>query len=453
MVDGMNITDVLLINLPIQKYFQKDMNAHNDFNPSLGLLSIIAYLELNGISCSIMDLTHENISKDVFEERLLSEQPKIIGITAYTENINMAIKFSERVKKLLPESKIILGGPHISLSLDEFKKSRFSDFAVQGEGESIFLELYYAIISEQELISYDKIDGLAYKQNNNIMVNKQRAFITDLDLLPIVCREVYPGEFYKKNETINIYTSKGCPSRCIYCAASALSGSSYRVRDIEHVFLEILSCQHRYKVNSYFMVDDSFTVIKKRILQFVSLYNENNANFSWICESLANSMTEELLEKLATNGCIAIQYGLESANQEVQSKIHKFVDLNHAIEIIRLTSEKGIMPCASFIFGHYCDTLETMKETADLIKFLHTNYDMEIGAGYNTPFPGTYQYLHKDELGLNIATQNFDNFSLLAPVVETENFTLDDQRNFMYEIKDAIFRKGREAYASKINRR
>lgn len=69
--DGMSSTDILFINLPIQRYYQKDSNIINGFNPSLGLLSIIGYLDLNGILCSIMDLAFENIKKEGFEKRLI----------------------------------------------------------------------------------------------------------------------------------------------------------------------------------------------------------------------------------------------------------------------------------------------------------------------------------------------------------------------------------------------
>ncbi len=449
----MSSTDILFINLPIQRYYQKDSNILNGFNPSLGLLSIIGYLELNGILCSIMDLAFENIKREEFEKRLILESPVIVGITTYTENIDMAVKFAERIKRLLPECRVTFGGPHVSLSLEEFKESEYVDFAIQGEGESTFLELYQAVVTGQSLFSYDKIDGLAYRIGEEVIINRKRDFITDLDLLPIVKRGVYADELYRKNDTINLYTSKGCPGQCIYCAASALSGACYRVRNIGHVFLEILQCQHDYDVENYFMVDDSFTVIKDRLLYFMSLYRENNAGFKWFCESIANAMTEEMLDQMAENGCIAIQYGMESANQEIQKKIHKNVDLKHAMDIIKATYEKGINPCASFIFGHYCDTEETMRETVEMIKYLYETYEMEIGAGYNTPFPGTYQYIHKDELGIKIAVSDYKNYSLLEPVMETENFTLDTQRNYMYEIKNYIYQKGKDLYANKRDKK
>lgn len=436
------MSDVVLLNLPIQRFFQKDTAIHNDFNPSLGLIYLATCLELNGRSASIIDLTYEKLSKEDFLLRIHYENPILIGISTYTENIEMSIAFSKILKTKFPDTKIVLGGPHVSLSQKEFYEGTEADFILLNEGEGSIVELVEAIFTNQELIAYSEIDGLIYKDKNEIIKNKERKYINDLDLLPIPKREFFSLLNYEGNMGINFSTSRGCPSKCIYCSATALSGAKYRVRDIHNVFLEMVMIENIVGPKNFFIVDDSFTIIKDRVETFTQLIKQYDGKFTWSCESLVNHMTDELLDKLASSNCNAVQYGIESGNQEVLKKINKKVDISYAKKIIKSTVEKGILPCVSFIIGHYCDTEETVKDTIDLIKELKSMYDIEIAAGFNTPFPGTIQYEKRDELGIELHTTNFKSYNLLTPIINTNAFNVEDQMNWMYEIKDIIYQKG-----------
>ena len=434
--------DVLFVNLPIQWYYQKETVVFNDFNPSLGLLCLATALEVNGRCAHICDLTHERISKLQFINLIREKKPRIVAISAYTENIDMALHFSTVIKKEFPNVRIAIGGPHVTLSQEFFYESTDVDFLVLGEGEATILELVEALGSEERIIKFSDILGIWYRKDGKVYANKPREFITDIDLYPIPKREYFSLDNYAKNENINIYTSRGCPNKCIYCSASALSGSKYRVRNIDNVFLEMVLVTKLIGEKNFFIVDDSFTVLKERVYRFIELIKQYKPQFYWNCESIANAMTEDLLKLMAEARCTAIQYGIESGNQEVQKKIMKYVNLEHAEEIIYKTAKYGMLPCTSFIIGHYCDTEETVRDTINMIKHLKNRTDVEVAAGFNTPFPGTYQFEHKDELGIRIKVNKYKSFDLLTPIIETNNFTLDQQRNWMYEIRNIVYEKG-----------
>lgn len=440
--DGLIMIDVLFVNLPIQWYYQKDTAVFNDFNPSLGLLCLATALEANGRNAHICDLTHEKIGKTEFIKLIKEKEPKIVAISAYTENIDMALHFAAVIKKEFPKINIAIGGPHASLSQEFFYESTNVDFLLIGEGEATILELVEALDSEEKVLKYADIPGLWYWKDGNVHENEKRDFIIDLDLYPIPKREYFSLDNYAKNANINIYTSRGCPNRCIYCSASALSGSKYRVRSIDNVFLEMILVTKLIGEKNFFIVDDSFTVLKNRVYRFIELIKQYNPKFYWNCESIANVMNEELLKLMSEARCTAIQYGIESGNKEVQKKIKKNVNLEHAEEIIYKTAEYGMMPCASFIIGHYCDTEETVRDTLNMMKRLKNNTDVEIAAGFNTPFPGTYQYENRDELGIRMKVTNYKSFDLLTPIIETDNFTVDDQRNWLYEVRNIVYAKG-----------
>ena len=259
--------------------------------------------------------------------------------------------------------------------------SKFVDFVVIKEGESTFVELLEAISSDQSAIKYGDINGMQrLKEDKTLVKSKVRPPITDLDLLPLIKREYIGFEVYKKR-IINLYTSRGCPAKCIYCAATALSGASYRTRDIDNVYLEILLINTSVEQKQYemYIIDDTFTAIASRVGRFTELVKKYKYQFIWRCESRIDVMNEEMLKCMAESGCINIQYGIESGSQKVLDGIRKNINLEKAREIIELTySRSGITICTSFMLGHYCDDKDTMKETIDMIKELYEKYDRSI---------------------------------------------------------------------------
>lgn len=426
--------DALLINLPIQTYKSKVAVSNFDFCPSIGLMSLYSALKFNGYSVEIIDLILNPMKKTEFIQKVCELRPKMLGISAYTENINIAIRLATSIKEVLPDIRIALGGAHVTLSLKEFSASNAVDFAIMGEGESSILELMTAISTEEKLIRYDDIDGLAFRRNNEVFVNNQRKFITALDVLPLPARDYYGLDMFKGNRWVIVSTSRGCPNGCIYCAAQTISGKKYRVRDIENVYLEIVMLQKEIKEDILItIIDDSFTVLKNRVSKFLDLIEDYNANFLWECESIVRHMDENLLKRMKKNNLISIQFGIESGNQQVLDRIRKGINLLYAEDIIRKARELGIITYASFIFGHYCDTEETAQDTIDFMKKLVTKYNVNVVASYNTPFPGTYQYEHAQELGMKFISDDFKMYTLLAPIVETENFTVKDQINWMHK--------------------
>ena len=422
------MSKVLLINLPVQYYLQQDFARQNSYNPPLGLLAIGTWLEMNGVDAEVLDLCNIYLNKQQLTKKIEESAPLLIGITVYTENLAMALNMSRFIKENFPQIKVVLGGAHATLAYQDCIESPYIDFVSRKEGESAFLELVMAIESNEKRIMYDQIKGIVFRRNGEIIVNKLEMPIEDLDILPILKRELADVKKYRKS--INISTSRGCPGRCIYCAATSISGATYRVRNVENVFLEVVLLKHDFgdRIHMIYMVDDTFTAIESRVTQFIDLVHKYHLNYSWHCESRVDVMTPELLEKMSKAGCYAVQFGIESGSQEVLDKIQKGIDLNHARRIIEATHKNHMLPILSFMIGHYCDTKETMQQTLDFIEEVSRRYHAEVALSYNTPFPGTWQYTHKDEIGLKLKTEKYSNLTLMNPVAETENFTLNDLR-------------------------
>jgi tetratricopeptide (TPR) repeat protein len=67
-------------------------------------------------------------------------------------------------------------------------------------------------------------------------------------------------------------------------------------------------------------------------------------------------------------GCIQISYGVESGSEKIRASLNKKITTKEIENAFSITSKYGILPRAYFIYGCPGESLETIKETIDLIK-------------------------------------------------------------------------------------
>ncbi len=408
--------------------------ARSNYMPPLGLMSIAATLRLHGYNVRIIDLSVRNYQTEEINAIIESMNPIMIGFSVYTENVDATFNMCKYFKRRYPGIFIALGGPHPTLEPEYCMRRRYVDFIDTGDGEQSQLELLEAIRTDQKLIRFSDINGLIYlDEKGQYQYGAPRRNIDNLDLTPIIDRRMVPESVDAL--TVTVYSSRGCPGRCIYCAAPAMSGGKYRIRDIENVFLEtLMALAQSRKRKEVFYSDDTFTVFRKRVERFIELCDTCKVKISWRCESRVDALVknQDILSGMKRAGCRRIQFGLESGNQQVLDNIRKNMDLDDAREIIGKTVEAGIHVAGSFMFGHYCDTKETMEDTLNFMEELKKAHgsEMDVVYGLNTPFPGTYQYENMEELGMSFTVNTYSQLDMYGPVIMTDNFDTDMLLNF-----------------------
>jgi len=147
----------------------------------------------------------EHINRHILQ----SFKPEVVALTCITENYNLAISYAETVKNFNENVKVVIGGVHITALPHSL--SRSMDYGVLGEGEQTFLEL---VQNDFEVTTW--IKGLAYWRNGKVAVSQPRGLIEPLDLIPHPKRTM----FLPENRKHYIFTSRGCPYRCIFCFSS-----------------------------------------------------------------------------------------------------------------------------------------------------------------------------------------------------------------------------------------
>ncbi len=415
----------------------------------MGMLMLAAVLEKAGHSVRLLDanaagrrLAAEEIAQIAAEMR-----PDVIGMTLVTPLVKEAYRLAESLRSC--GAKLIAGGPHATLLPDEPLDHGF-DAVVVGEGEPTVAEAVEAVLGRAPL---ETVKGLVYRgADGRIRHNEPRPPVADLDSLPPPARHlVEPADFGATADLhAHIFTSRGCPARCAYCAGG-LFGKKFRFRSADSVVDEMISLHRDYGTRHFHFVDDAMSMDRDRMRRICGRLIDERLGFTWHMMTRIDAVDEELLDLAARAGCVQIDYGVESGNPDTLKRIHK----PHTVEMVRrvipMTRSRGIKPVVFFILGFPWETpqavdatLELMRELAPYVEFLPAIASILI------PFPGTELYdRYKDEYAL-AGWWLSDDRSYDAPRIGTHAF----YQTVMYRmgvVLDADFFRYSAAMKAKIH--
>lgn len=404
--------------------------------PFLGILYIAAKLELEGFNVEVLDAQYfyaSGIDLDKYIEESCSGVA-VFGINSCITTHQEVLRLAAKIKESAPNSIIVVGGPHASLFPESVITHTDIDIVSVGEGEYSLTEICeFILLGKGNLAS---IKGIYYKdRSGNVCYTGQRPFITNLDVLPFPAKHLMDKTAYRDFGTI--ITGRGCPGRCIYCAAAPLSGSQYRWRSPENVIEEVKHCIENYDLDHIFFVDDTFTVKRDRVIAICNMIKEvtNKYNITWSCESRVNAVNPELLGTMADAGCRFIQFGMESGSNYVLKTIKKGTTVEKIEQATRWALDAGITVAGSFIIGHHSDTKESVEETirfASKLRSINPS-KVKIAFSINTPLPGTDIYNNAKDYGIKILTDDWSQYNLFSVVAETSNLSAIDIQNYYFE--------------------
>lgn len=338
--------------------------------PPLGLLSISAFLKAKGIANTIFDSTFSS-KTDLFAY-LLKQKPKYLAlyVNLMTKlNILEIIHFVRR-QKSLNHTRIILGGPEVTYHIEPFLKHG-AEFIVIGEGEQTLYELISNLDTPFNPFM-DTVDGIAFiNANGDVVKNKPRAKIKNIDQLPFPNREGIALEKYMNAwkdrhgySTISMTTMRGCPYSCNWCSR-AVYGMSYRRRSAALVANELAMLKQRYNPDALWFVDDVFTVSHKWLREFAAEVVKQDAVIPYECITRADRMNEEVLDLLARTGCFRVWIGAESGSEKILKLMDRRVRATQVREMIKMAQSKGIEAGTFIMLGYPGEQWEDIVATRD----------------------------------------------------------------------------------------
>lgn len=411
------MVEVLLVQPPLPP----PMNAYTSdivLTPPLGLCYIASYLK-SEFKVGILDSAILNQKLSVIKDELKKHSPKIVGISTTTHTYKNALSIARLAKRTLPKAFTVLGGPHVTFTIEDALKNSEVDFVIRNEGEISMFNLCQVLINGQG--SLEKVKGISYRRSNKPFNNPPQPLIQDLDSLPFPARELIPIHLYKI--PASVITSRGCPSNCIFCAARAMSGKSYRMRTPENVVKEVKYIYDTINPPFLFVADDTFTIFRGRTEQICEKFQD--LGIRWVCESRVNTVNKELLKVMSQSGCFAIQFGVESGSQKILKSIRKGITIEQVKRVVKWCIEEGMQPVCSFMIPHPDDDSNTIRETENLMNELK-RIGAQLYVSLTTPFPGTTLYSDAEKLGIEFITDDTNEFNLATPVIRNKNLKVED---------------------------
>lgn len=423
------MADILLILAPTPNPLSKELPKIAGVLP-LGIAYIAASLAENAIPVEVLDLFNNPCSSGELRRVIREKMARIIGLSATTENYSNAIRIARLIKDVDPSTVVVLGGPHVTFTAEETLQETAVDVVVRQEGEFSMVELAQYYLRGRG--SLERITGISFRDRAGAIIhNEPRPLIGNLDELPMPARHLFSdGRYATRYEPF--ITSRGCPYRCIFCSASAMSGGRYRMRSAPNVIDEIvfLANQGRKRIN---FSDDTMTASTRRLGAICDLLARLDLEIEWLCESRVDVLTLEILQRMRRLGCSIIQFGVESGSQQVLDQIQKGITTAQVEAAVRSAFQSGYDTIiCSFMVGHPFDTEDTVQQSIDFATKLQSTYGVEVRFHVCTPYPGTHLILNKEELGVELVSRNYEDYNFFNPVMNLKHLTQSQVRNLYF---------------------
>jgi len=350
--------------------------------------------------------------EDNLEDVLLEFKPHIVATTAFTVEVYKSLDILRKVKEFNREILTIIGGHHATLVPMDFN-SEFIDIVVIGEGEYTIREIVEAFEKKK---GFADIKGIAVRNNGKLKFTEPRGNISDLDSLPFPNRMLtkkYRDNYFRGlwKPTASIYSSRGCPFKCDFCAMWKIFNGKFRTRSAKRFVDELETISEKF-VN--FTDDNSL----QNISYAREIYNEikkRNIKKTYKLYGRSDTIVKhpEIVEEWKSIGMELLLIGLESFNDDYLKARNKNNTAKNNEEAIKILHKNGVEVIAYFLV----DPNFTEKDFNDL-----SNYVENLNLKHSiftilTPFPGTELY---EKRYYEMTTHNYELLDVFHAVLPTK---------------------------------
>ena len=402
-------SDIQLVRLPAAECFRV---ATTSICLPLGLAYISSCLKDRGFKVDILDAVGEAPKnrtgyfkgylvglglKEVVEK--INPNTLAIGISViFTHEWPVAVKLVSLIKEKFPNIPVILGGEHIS-ALPEFSMNTSSaDYIVMGEGEETIIELMNAIKNKS---SVEKIEGIGYKKNNEVVINNRRNRRKSIDEIPYPDWDSFNvkgyhdsrlvGGMYSDGITIPILATRGCPYQCTYCSSPNMWSPLWLPRDPKLVVDEIEYHVKKFGAKNFPFQDLTAIIKKDWVKAFCEELIKRDLNINWQLPSGTRSeaIDSEVAVLLKKSGMSSMAYAPESGSDETRKMIKKQMKTDRLLESIDATAKADLNLSVFLVIGFPHDLPKHLEENKNFVEVLAKHGVTDLSIAFYMALPGT----------------------------------------------------------------
>jgi len=380
--------------------------------PPLGLAYIAAALEHAGRRVCVLDAIAEGPTVRtryckgyLFGLRLddlvarIPPQARAVGISVtFTYEWPAVVRLVEVIKRTRPDLTVILGGEHVT-SMPEFclMTSR-ADFLVMGEGEETIVELLDALDGSAAL---ESVDGIGYRQNAQIIINKRRVRNTDVDAIALPAWHHFKlrtyhehrlvGGIYSEELTVPILATRGCPYQCTYCSSPNMWLPTWIPREPKKVVDEIELYIDRYNARSFPLQDLTAIIKKQWIVDFCREIINRRLRITWQLPSgtRAEAIDDEVSLLLKESGMVGMAYAPEAGSDETRKLIKKKMKSDRLFSSMQAAVRADLYVMVFMVIGFPHDEPAHLRDSLPFIDRLVSEGAADMSVGYYMALPGT----------------------------------------------------------------
>jgi anaerobic magnesium-protoporphyrin IX monomethyl ester cyclase len=354
----------------VYPYFRTHAATELLFAP-LGVAALAAQLERAGIEARVFDGTFTSV--DALGEAIVAYRPAIVGVSVMVTLTGNALRVAEAVRRDLPDSLLVAGGPLPTVFPARYAGS--FDVVFRGEADLSFPRFcadYLARatgpvgLGELPLAGYAGLfvarDGLRLE---NPTVHHSEA---ELASFPLPDRDDFDHAAYQRvwsekagNKPTSLLATLGCPYHCDFCSRPVF-GTAVRRRGLDAVFAEIAEIA-ALGYDRLWIADDLFTLDHGYLETFCRRIADTG--LGWSCLARADGTTPQVARLMAASGCRRVYLGLESGSPATLTRMRKHITVSSGVEAVRVYHDVGIEVAAFFIVGYPGETVEDIELTFD----------------------------------------------------------------------------------------
>lgn len=336
----------------------------------VGILSLAAVLEAQGVSSQIVDLNEwyyqylrnreDGSDFAAFAAGKMQESSfDVIGFSTICSSYPLTLRIAERVKRANPQCFLILGGPQASV-VDEstMKAFPFVDCVVRGEAEQTFPRVLAAVHRPADL---ESVPGIAFRRGADVVRTPKAPVIEDLDSLPLPAFHLCPH--LKAAQYIPLELGRGCPFACTFCSTNDFFRRNFRLKSPEKMIEQMRAVRDAYQIRTFDLIHDMFTVDRKRVVAFCEALIASGEEFYWNCSARTDCIDEELIALMEEAGCRGIFFGIETGSERMQRLVNKRLDLSQAMRMVECNNSHRIRTAVSLISGFPDEDRNDLQDT------------------------------------------------------------------------------------------
>jgi radical SAM superfamily enzyme YgiQ (UPF0313 family) len=399
-----------------------------------GLAYIAAVLLENGHEVVVYNQDLHHYPEAHLTDYLNKNKFDVIGVSVIAGyyQYRKLLKISEAINKSKKRPVFIIGGHGPSPEPEFFLKKTGADFAVLGEGEITIIELLEAISNKK---SFNGIKGIAYREEENVIINGKRDLAKDIDNIPFPAYKLFPMEYYRllrvpyganKDFVMPILSGRGCVFECNFCYRL---DEGFRPRKNESIVEEIELLKKDYGITYIVFGDELLMSSVKRTLSLCEAFIKARLNISWSCNGRLNFARPDVLKLMKKSGCVFINYGIEAMDNRILKNMNKILTTEQIIKGIEATLAEGISPGFNIIFGNIGENAETLNKGVEFLLKYDDCAQMRTIRPV-TPYPGSPLYYYAIKKGLLKDCEDFYENKHINSDLVAINFTDLNDKEF-----------------------